>query len=78
MNLFEESAEKSEAAAILEGTVLPEREENLERAVLEVVFVIRSNALERKLAQLPASDRSALQQITEEKRKREELKKRIS
>ena len=78
LNLFEESAEKSKAAAILEGTKLPDGEDNLTRAVLEVVFVIRSNALERKLAQLPASDLAALQQITEDKRKLEELKKEIS
>ncbi len=77
LNLFEESSQKTEAAAILEGSPLPEEEEKLEKALRQAVVMIKTASLERKLENLPALDMKALQDIMEEKRKLEELRLRL-
>lgn len=76
LNLFEEAADKTKAAAVMEGTPLPE-EEKLEKAVGQALLVIKTGSLERKLENLPVSDMKALQDIMEEKRKLETLRFRI-
>ena len=77
LNLFEDSEEKSNAAAILEGSPLPEGEDALRRAVGEVLAVILTGALERKAAQMSGSDMKTYQEVLEYQRRLEELKKKV-
>jgi DNA primase len=76
LNRFEESEEKTRAAAILEGEELPENED-IPKALGEVIVKIKTESLERRLEALPASDMAALQEIMNEKKKLEDLKKTL-
>ena len=76
LNRFEESEEKTKAAAILEGEELPENED-IPKALGEVIVKIKTESLERRLEALPASDMAALQEIMNEKKKLEDLKKTL-
>lgn len=78
LNRFEESSEKSEAAAIIEGAMLPEREEDIYKAVREAVFVVKEAALKRKAENINPTDMAALQELMQDKKKLEELKKHIT
>ncbi len=78
LNRFEESSEKSEAAAIIEGAMLPEREEDLYKAVREAVFIVKEAALRRKAENINPTDMAALQELMQDKKKLEELKKQIT
>ena len=77
LNRFEESSEKSEAAAIIEGAMLPEREEDIYKAVREAVFIVKEAALKRKAEKINPTDMAALQELMQDKKKLEELKKQI-
>ncbi|MDY6221433.1 MAG: DNA primase [Candidatus Alectryocaccobium sp.] len=77
LNRFEESSERSEAAAIIEGALLPEREEDIYKAVMEAVFVVKEAALKRKAENIDPTDMSALQELMQDKKKLEELRKNI-
>ena len=77
LNRFEESSERSEAAAIIEGALLPEREEDIYKAVREAVFVVKEAALKRKAENIDPTDMSALQELMQDKKKLEELRKNI-
>ncbi len=68
LNRFEESSEKSEAAAIIEGAMLPEREEDIYKAVREAVFVVKEAALKRKAENINPTDMAALQSLCRIKR----------
>lgn len=78
LNRFEESSEKSEAAAIIEGAMLPEREEDIYKAVREAVFVVKEAALKRKAENINPADMTALQELMQDKKKLEELKRHIT
>ncbi len=78
LNRFEESSEKSEAAAIIEGAMLPEREEDIYKAVREAVFIVKEAALRRKAENINPTDMAALQELMQDKKKLEELKKQIT
>ncbi len=78
LNRFEESSEKSEAAAIIEGAMLPEREEDIYKAVREAVFIVKEAALKRKAEKINPTDMAALQELMQDKKKLEELKKQIT
>lgn len=78
LNRFEESSEKSEAAAIIEGAMLPEREEDIYKAVREAVFVVKEAALKRKAENINPADMTALQELMQDKKKLEELKRQIT
>ena len=77
LNRFEESSEKSEAAAIIEDAMLPEREEDIYKAVREAVFIVKEAALKRKAEKINPTDMAALQELMQDKKKLEELKKQI-
>ena len=77
LNRFEESSERSEAVAIIEGALLPEREEDIYKAVREAVFVVKEAALKRKAENIDPTDMSALQELMQDKKKLEELRKNI-
>lgn len=78
LNRFEESSEKSEAAAIIEGAMLPEREEDIYKAVREAVFIVKEAALRRKAENINPTDMAALQELMQDKKKLEDLKKQIN
>lgn len=78
LNRFEESSEKSEAAAIIEGAMLPEREEDIYKAVREAVFVVKEAALKRKAENINPADMTALQELMQDKKKLEELKRQMT
>ncbi len=78
LNRFEESSEKSEAAAIIEGAMLPEREEDIYKAVREAVFVVKEAALKRKAENINPADMTALQELMQDKKRLEELKRQIT
>ncbi len=77
LNYFEESSEKSDAAAIIEGSLLPEKEEDFNKAIKEVMLSVKTASLERKIENLPLSDMAAFQRVMAEKKNLEEMKKNI-
>jgi DNA primase len=77
LNLFEETNEKSDAAAIIEGSLIPEREEDFNKAIKEVMLSVKSASLERKIENLPVSDMAAFQKVMAEKKNLEEMRKLI-
>lgn len=77
LNYFEESSEKSDAAAIIEGSLLPEKEEDFNKAIKEVMLSVKTASLERKIENLPLSDMAAFQKVMAEKKNLEEMKKNI-
>ena len=74
LNCFEEGESRAAAAEILEGEEFPE-EEDISRAVAETVLQIKTESLERRLEALPSSDMKALQEIMNEKKRVEELRR---
>ena len=75
LNCFEDSETKAAAAEILECEELPEDGDDVLRAVEQTVLQIKTESLERRLEALPSSDMKALQEIMNEKKKVEELRK---
>ena len=75
LNCFEGSESRAAAAEILEGVQLPEDDNDVSRAVAETVLQIKTESLERRLETLPLSDMKALQELMNEKKKVEELRK---
>ncbi len=74
LNRFEDADEKAEAAAVLEDCELPEDKADVNRAVRELLFVIKSRSLERRLEEMNTGSVEQLQLLMQEKRKLEELK----
>ena len=74
LNCFEDGESRAAAAEILEGEELPENDD-IFRAVAETVLQIKTESLERRLETLPSSDMKALQEIMNEKKKVEELRR---
>lgn len=77
LNRFEDGEEKAEAAAILEGEEPPEAKEDILKGIGEITLKIKSDSLERRLETLTVSDMAALQEIMNEKKKLENLRKEI-
>ncbi len=77
LNRFEESEEKTRAAAIIEGDILPDDEADIKKALNEVLLKIKSDALARRLEAMQSTDMAALQDIMSQKKNLENLKRRF-
>ncbi len=78
LNGFEDGEERAKAAAILESNLLPEREEEQKKALLEAAVQIRMRQIEEALSGTGEEDMETLSGIMEHKKKLEQLKKQLS
>ena len=67
--------EKSAAAAVLEGHLLPDNVNDRNRAVLEVLAAIKERSYNRALESADITDPEVMQKFLLEKQKLEELKR---
>ncbi len=75
LNRFEDVEEKSAAAAVLEGHLLPDNVNDRNRAVLEVLAAIKERSYNRALESADITDPEVMQKFLLEKQKLEELKR---
>ena len=75
LNRFEDVEEKSAAAAVLEGHLLPDNVDDRNRAVLEVLAAIKERSYNRALESADITDPEVMQKFLLEKQKLEELKR---
>ncbi len=73
LNRFEESGERSEAAAIIEWDEPPQNKEDASKALKEIARKIKADSLERKRSEVTPDDMAALQAMIDEKKKLEQL-----
>ena len=74
LNKFEDIEEKSAAAAVLEGTDLPNDESARKTAAIEVLTTLKNLTFNRALKKMDVTNQEEVQRFVEEKRKLEELK----
>ena len=74
LNRFEDVEEKSAAAAVMEGQLLPDESCDRNRAVLEVLTAVKERSYNRALSGADINDPEVMQRFLLEKQKLEELK----
>ena len=75
LNRFEDVEEKSAAAAVMEGQLLPNDIGERNRAVLEVLTAVKERSYNRALSGADINDPEVMQRFLLEKQKLEELKR---
>lgn len=75
LNRFEDVEDKSAAAAVLEGQLLPDDRKDRDRAVFEVLAAVKERSYNRALKSADITDPEVMQRFLLEKQKLEELKR---
>lgn len=78
LNGFEEASERAQAAAVLESSRLPENDDEQKKAVLEAIALIKSRNIESAVAGASPEDMAAFQNIMEQKKQLELIRKQLS
>ncbi len=78
LNGFEESEERAEAAAVLESRDLPGRPEEQKKALIEAIVLIRKRKIDEAVANAAPDDMAAFQDIMEQIKQLESIKKLLS